>query len=572
MIDFGLDVLRHSAAHVLAQAVMRKFPDAKLGIGPAIKDGFYYDFDLPESLTEDDFPELEASMGEIIKEAQSFHVFSLKKHEALNLMIKKNQPYKQELIESLDESEYSFYENGQFLDLCKGPHCSVTSDIPVFKLLRVSGAYWRGSEKNKMLQRIYGTVFYTKDDLDAYLLFLEEAKKRDHRVLGKSLDLFSIQDDVGGGLVLWHPKGAILRDIIESFWKKKHFEKMYHLLYTPHIGKSNLWEVSGHLQCYKESMYSPFSVDGTDYFVRPMNCPFHIAVFKHTSYSYRQLPVRFAELGTVYRYERSGVLHGLMRVRGFTQDDAHIICSLDQVDDEILSILSFCRDLLHYFGFCDLKVYLSTRPETGSVGSDVSWSLATAALKAAISKLSLPFDIDSGGGAFYGPKIDVKIQDAIGREWQCSTIQFDFNLPERFDMNFINSKGEKERPVMIHRAVFGSLERFIGILIEHYSGKFPFWLSPFQVRVLTVSEGVHDYAVDVMTALKARGVRVELDVSSEKIGYKIRKASQDKLPYLLILGKKESESETVSFRTREGESATLSLSDFLIHLSKYEKT
>lgn len=551
MAKFPLETIRHSAAHVLAQAVLHFFPTAQLGIGPAIENGFYYDFDLETSLTDEDLNKIEQKMEEIIKENQQFTSYSTDKETANSFLKEKNQTYKLDLIDSLDGNSFTFFENGPFVDLCKGPHVEQTREIGAIKLLRVSGAYWRGSEKNPMLQRIYGTAFSNRKDLKSYLKRMEEAKKRDHRLLGKTLDLFSITEEVGGGLVLWHPKGALIRHLIESYWKTEHLNNDYDFVLSPHVGKADLWEKSGHLSFYEENMFSAIDVDDQKYYVKPMNCPFHILVYKNKPKSYRELPIRYAELGTVYRYERSGVLHGLLRVRGFTQDDAHIICTEEQMKEEIKSVTLFTINMLKAFGFEKIKFYLATRPDEKYVGDIAHWKDSEDALEEAIKSLGLPYEIDHGGGAFYGPKIDVKIEDAIGREWQCSTIQFDFNLPERFDMTYIGQDGEKHRPYMIHRAIFGSLERFFGVLVEHYEGNFPVWLAPTQVSILTVNEKVSHYAKKLASDLKQKGVRVDLDTSSEKIGYKIRKASAEKIPYMFIVGDKEVESNTISVRRHQ---------------------
>lgn len=543
-----LETIRHSAAHVLAQAVLQLFPSAKLGFGPAIEEGFYYDFELEEPLTDTHLKELEKRMKKIIKQKQTFSQYDLKTEETLVALKKHNQNYKVELVNDLKLKEYSFYENGPFVDLCRGPHVDHTGQIGAVKLLSIAGAYWKGSEKNIMLQRIYGTAFHTKDELQQYLERIEEAKKRDHRAIGKSLDLFSINEDIGGGLILWHPKGSHIRHLIEEYWKKIHFDYGYELLYTPHTGRSTLWETSGHLEFYKEGMYSPMNIDEQDYYLKPMNCPFHSLIYNTKQRSYRDLPVRFAELGTVYRYERSGVLHGLMRVRGFTQDDAHIICTPDQVQDEILNVMKLAKQMLTKFGFEKIKIFLSTRPLEKYVGDLNLWAHAENALKDALTSLNIDYEIDEGGGAFYGPKIDIKIEDAIGREWQCSTVQFDFNLPERFDMTYIDNNGEKKRPYMIHRALLGSIERFFGILVEHFAGKFPLWLAPVQVKILSITSDVHNYSEDVMKKLQEAGFRVEHDHTSEKIGYKIRQATQQKIPYLIILGKKEEEEKSLAIR------------------------
>ncbi|MAQ64568.1 threonine--tRNA ligase [bacterium] len=562
-LTYDLDTLRHSTSHVLAQAVLKLFPTAKLGIGPSISDGFYYDFDLDTPITEEDLKKLELMMTQIIDENQSFSHFSLGKEESLKILQKSNQPYKCELIDDLQLNDYSFYENGPFVDLCKGPHIQSTKEIKAFKLLKVSGAYWKGSEKNKMLQRIYGTAFFNPKDLKIYLHQLEEAKKRDHRKIGKELNLFSIQEEIGGGLILWHPKGSIMRNIIETFWKDEHFKQGYDLIYTPHIGKSELWKTSGHLDFYEENMYDKMSIENQDYYLRPMNCPFHIMIYNSSLHSYRNLPIRYAELGTVYRFERSGVLQGLFRVRGFTQDDAHIICSKDQVNDEINRALTFSLNMLKFFGFSDFELFISTKPSEKFVGNPDQWKLAESSLQKAVEVQKLPYQIDEGGGAFYGPKIDIKIKDAIGRQWQCSTIQFDFNLPERFGMSFINSEGNKEEPFMIHRALLGSLERFFGILIEHYSGWFPTWLSPVQCIVLTINSEVLPYAQSVLASLKQLNIRADLDSSSEKIGYKIRQAITQKIPYLIIIGDKEKENNQITLRHKKDNLGSFSLESFM---------
>ena len=562
--QIDIEEIRHSCSHILAQAVQRLFPDAILGIGPVIENGFYYDFELSRALNEDDLKVIEKHMKAIIKEKQSFKQYDLSREDTETHLKKQNQPYKLEIVNDLNLDTYSFYENGPFIDLCRGPHVDHTKRIKAFKLLKVAGAYWRGSEKNKMLQRVYGVAFHTKDELNDYLHQLEEAKRRDHRILGKQLNLFSIVDDIGGGLVTWHPNGSKIRHTIETIWKETHFEKEYDLLYSPHIGKADLWKTSGHLDCYQENMYSSISVDEQDYYLKPMNCPFHVLTYKSAHHSYRQLPVRYAELGTVYRYERSGVLHGLFRVRGFTQDDAHIICTPAQVHEEIYSVLDFCIETLRLFGFTSFKTFISTRPEEKAVGDDASWKMATEALEDAVKKIGIDYEIDEGGGAFYGPKIDVKIKDSIGREWQCSTIQFDFNLTERFDMSFINSEGQRERPFMIHRALLGSLERFFGILIEHYEGKFPSWLASAQVKILTINDSFSDFADSVKQSLSKGLIRCNIDNSSEKIGYKIRQAISEKVPYMIIIGKKEVETQLFSVRSRdEGELGQLSIEDII---------
>lgn len=566
---FPLETIRHSTSHVLAQAVLQLFPTAKLGIGPAIDDGFYYDFDLDRPLTPADLTQIESEMRKIIQKDQPFEHFELPKESAIQLMQQNNQPLKIELIQDLSDKTLSFYKNDQFTDLCIGPHVQSTGEIPVFKLLKVSGAYWRGSEKNKMLQRIYGTVFQTQAELDAYLFKQEEAEKRDHRTLGKELDLYSTADEVGPGLVLWHPKGARVRYLIEEYWKKEHFKAGYELVSTPHIGRALLWETSGHLGFYRENMYNAMDVEDQPYFIKPMNCPFHIQIYKTKHHSYRDLPIRWAELGTVYRYERSGVLHGLMRVRGFTQDDAHIICTPEQMTEEIDRVLKFCMKILNKFGFTQYKFYLSTQPKEKSVGDTSLWVNAQKALESTLNQLGCVYEVDEGGGAFYGPKIDLKIQDAIGREWQCSTIQFDFNLPERFDMTYIGSDGNKHRPYMIHRALMGSLERFFGILIEHYAGKFPLWLAPAQVKILTINDAVLDYGKQIQDALNTADIRTETDFSSEKLGHKIRQGIQEKVPLLAIIGGKEMADHKIAIRSRDnGDLGLLSVSELITYIQQ----
>ncbi len=546
----GLEIIRHSASHVMAQAVLRLYPGAKLAIGPAIENGFYYDFELPQPLTAEDLPRIEGEMAKIISADLPFERYELSKAEALELFQAKGEKYKQELVEGLEDGSISFYKQGDFTDLCRGPHLPSTGRIKAFKLMSVAGAYWRGDSSREMLQRIYGTAFASKSQLDDYLKFLEEAAKRDHRKLGKELDLFSIDDQIGGGLVLWHPKGARIRHEIENFWKEEHYKNGYELVYTPHIGKANLWETSGHLGFYKENMYAPMEIEGQPFYAKPMNCPFHIAIYKNRGRSYRELPFRWAELGTVYRYEKSGVLHGLLRVRGFTQDDAHIFCRPDQMPEEIDRTLNFCLYLIRSFGFENFKLYLATRPE-GSVGEQDRWDAATEALRQAIAKTGLPSEVDEGGGAFYGPKIDLKIKDALGREWQCSTIQFDFNEPERFDLTYKGSDGADHRPYMIHRALLGSLERFFGVLLEHYEGALPVWLAPVQALLLPVLPENHEYARTVMEQLRQKGIRAEIDSRNEKIGYRIREAQLQKVPYMLVVGEREAAAGAAAVRARK---------------------
>ncbi|MGI6123584.1 MAG: threonine--tRNA ligase [Acetivibrionales bacterium] len=553
----------HTASHIMAQAVRKLFPGVKLAIGPAIDTGFYYDFDLDKNFTPEDMAAIEKEMQKIIKEDIVIERFSLPRDKALELM--KDEPYKVELIKELPEdAEISFYKQGDFTDLCAGPHLMSTGKVKAVKLMQLAGAYWRGDEKNKMLQRIYGTAFPKASQLEEYLKMLEEAEKRDHRRLGKELDLFSFDEEVGPGLVLWHPKGARIRMHIEDFWRKQHLRNGYDLVNTPHIGRGQLWETSGHLGFYKEGMYSAMDVDGQDFYAKPMNCPFHIAIYKSKLHSYRDLPYRWAELGTVYRYEKSGALHGLLRVRGFTQDDAHLFCAPEQMPDEIRRVLRFCLSMLNDFGFKDYKIYVSTKPKDKYVGDDSMWAAATKALKEAVIAEGLDCDVDEGGGAFYGPKIDIKIKDALNREWQCSTIQFDFNEPERFDMTYVASDGSKKRPYMIHRALLGSIERFFGILIEHYAGAFPVWLAPVQAKIIPILEKHHDFAQKVADKLKEHDVDVEIDNRNEKIGFKIREAQLEKIPYMLVIGDKEFESESVAVRSRkDGDLGTMTVDSFV---------
>ncbi len=554
--EVDLHAMRHSCAHVLAQAVMDMFPEAKLGIGPEIEDGFYYDFELPRTLIPEDLPILEKKMKQIIKQDQRF----IKKEEpgemAVDFLEQTGQKYKVELAkEFLKEGKtLSFFENvmpkdekPMFVDLCEGPHLERTGQIGAFKLMKIAGAYWRGDEKNPMLQRIYGACFQTKEELDEYLKRIEEAKRRDHRRLGEDLDLFNTYEQAGAGLIYWHPKGGRIRSIIEDFWKKEHFKNGYEIVYTPHVGKSWLWETSGHLDFYNENMYSAMEIDEEKYYAKPMNCPFHIMMYNHRIRSYRDLPMRWAELGTVYRYEQKGVLHGLLRVRGFTQDDAHIICTPEQIEEEILRVLKFSLYMWKKFGFEDIKAYLSTKPEK-SVGEDKYWNQAIKSLEKAIQAEGLDYEVDEGGGAFYGPKIDLKIKDAIGREWQMTTIQFDFNLPERFKMKYTGEDGKEHRPYMVHRALLGSLERFFGVLTEHYAGAFPLWLAPVQAIILPVSEKFTAYAEKVKTELFEKDVRVEVDRSDEKLGKKIRNAELQKYPFMLVVGEEEEKKKTVSVR------------------------
>ena len=545
--------IRHSTAHVMADAVLRKFPNAKFAIGPAIDNGFYYDFDLPRNLAPEDLEEIEGYMQEIMNEDHEFRRLVVTREEALEMFAE--QPYKLELIREFPEgTEISVYTHDEFTDLCKGPHIDNTKKLnsKAFKLLSIAGAYWRGDEHREMLQRIYGTAWESPKELKAHLEHLKEIEKRDHRKVGKELDLFSTHEEAGPGLIYWHPKGARMRLAVEDYWREMHLENGYDLLYTPHVGKSWLWETSGHLDFYKENMYSPMELDNADYYAKPMNCPFHIMIYKTQMRSYRDLPLRWGELGTVYRYERSGVLHGLLRVRGFTQDDAHIFCTPDQIEDEILTVLRFSLRVWDDFGFSDIKAYLATRPEK-AVGDEERWATATASLKKAIDAEGLEYEMDEGGGAFYGPKIDLKVKDALGREWQMTTVQFDFNLPDRFDMTFVDHDGKEKRPYMVHRALLGSMERFFGVLIEHYGGAFPVWLSPLQARVIPVAPAFNDYAAEVSAELSKQGYRVEAELSNDRMNAKIRNAQNEKIPYMLIVGELEAENGQVSLRTRSGE-------------------
>ncbi len=538
----------------MAHAVKSLFPEAKVAIGPAIKEGFYYDFDIERTFTPEDITAIEKEMERIVRKNSPFVRKEIGKDEALRLFGEMGEPYKVELIGGIPDEKVSIYEEDGFVDLCRGPHLASTGKIAAFKLLSVAGAYWRGDEKNKMLQRIYGTSFNNPKELKKYLDFLEEVKKRDHRRLGKELDLFSISDDIGSGLILWHPNGALIRKTIEDFWRDEHLKADYKLLYTPHIAKLDLWRRSGHLDFYRENMYSPMEIEGIDYEIKPMNCPFHLSVYKSNLRSYRDLPIRYAELGTVYRYERSGVLHGLLRVRGFTQDDAHIFCREDQIEDEILRVLDFTLFILRTFGFERYDIYLSTRPDK-YVGDLDNWERSTNALKQALENKGLSFMIDPGEGVFYGPKIDIKVKDSLGRPWQCSTIQVDFNNPERFDITYRGADGKEHRPIMVHRALMGSLERFFGILIEHYAGAFPLWLAPVQLSVLTIAERHAGYAEEMAAALRKEGMRAELDIDNEKIGNKIRKSSIRKVPYSVILGDKEVSDKKIMLRKRNGENS-----------------
>ncbi|KAI3907343.1 hypothetical protein MKW98_010693 [Papaver atlanticum] len=564
--------IRHTCAHVMAMAVQKLFPNAKVTIGPWIDNGFYYDFDM-EPLTDRDLKRIKKEMDRIISRNLPLAREEIDRDEAQRRIMSINEPYKMEILEGITEEPITIYHIGnEWWDLCAGPHVDTTGKInkKAIELESVAGAYWRGDEKRAMLQRIYGTAWETEEQLKAYLHFKEEAKRRDHRRIGQDLDLFSIQDDAGGGLVFWHPKGAIVRHIIEDLWKSLHIQRGYDLLYTPHVAKADLWKISGHLDFYKESMYDQMEVEDEQYQLRPMNCPYHILVYKRTRHSYREFPIRVAELGTVYRYELSGSLHGLFRVRGFTQDDAHIFCLEDQIKDEIRGVLDLTEEILLRFGFEKYEVNLSTRPEK-SVGSDDIWEKATAALKDALDCKGWDYQIDEGGGAFYGPKIDLKIEDALGRKWQCSTVQANFNLPERFDITYVDSNSEKQRPIMIHRAVLGSLERFFGVLIEHYAGDFPLWLSPIQARLLPVTDTQLEYCNEVVKRLKSSNIRAEV-CHGERLPKLIRNAEKQKIPLMAVVGPKEVETQSLTVRSRfAGELGNMSIDDFMTRIMSFSE-
>ena len=559
--------MRHSAAHVMADAVLRLFPEAKMGIGPPTQDGFYYDFEVSRPFTPEDLESIQEIMINTISETLPFTSEEITREEALSLF--SDQPYKLEIIDAISDDEaLSIYRHGNFIDLCQGPHIENTQDITAMKLLNVAGAYWRGDETRPMLQRIYGTAFESQNYLDDHLNRLEEAEKRDHRILGRQLDLFTIHEEIGPGLIVWHPKGGVIRTKLEDYWRNIHYQHGYKIVYSPHIGRSQLWKTSGHLDFYQEGMYAPVEVDEQQYYLKPMNCPFHIMIYKSDLHSYRELPLRIAELGTVYRYERSGVLHGLMRVRGFTQDDAHIFCLPEQVESEVGDVLGLTFELLEAFGFKEYSISLSTRPAK-YVGDLDMWDHATESLSNALVSRGLEYDIDDGGGAFYGPKIDIKITDALGRAWQCTTVQFDFNLPERFDLTFQNAEGGRSRPYMVHRAILGSLERFIGVLIEHYAGAFPLWLSPVQAVIIPIADRHIEYAEQIQDKLINQGYRVEVDSRSERMNLKIRNAQLQKMPYMLIVGDKELEQETASVRLRNGtDMGSMPLSDLISHMDQ----
>ena len=566
----SLTLIRHSTAHILAQAVQSIYPDTKVTIGPVIEDGFYYDFYTDRNFTEDDLKLFENKMHEILEKNVSFEKEVINKEKALEIFSNMGETFKKEIINDLDESqEISLYKQGDWFDLCRGPHLPNSTFIKSFKLLSVAGSYWRGDETRESLQRIYGTAFSSSKDLKKHLKILEEAKKRDHRKLGKELDLFSINEEIGPGLVLWHPNGSVIRNIIENYWREKHIESGYQIIYTPHIAKANLWETSGHLEFYSENMFSQMEIDTNKYQTKPMNCPFLIMIYKNGLRSYKELPIKYAEIGTVYRYERSGVLHGLFRARGFTQDDAHIFCSLDQIEREVNDVIDLTTDFLKKFGFSEYEIFVSTKPNK-YVGSDDEWASATNSLKKSLDNKSLKYSIDEGGGAFYGPKIDLKIKDVLGRSCQCSTVQVDFNLPKRFDLEYISSNNQRLQPVMIHRAIFGSFERFFGILIEHYGGAFPTWLAPHQLKLLSVSDEQVEYVNDIADNLRSAGLRVEVDIRNEKLGLKIREGEISKVPFIGIVGKNELENKTISLRKYGGKQIGEIKLDQLLGLIKNE--
>ena len=564
-----LQMMRHSAAHIMAAAVQKIYPDAKFDIGPGTNEGFYYDFDMEHRLVPEDFKEIEKEMKKMMGRKLPFIRTEVSREEARKFFEERGQTFKLSRLDDIPEGEtVTLYQCGDFIDLCRGPHVEDTGKVGAIKLMSIAGSYFKGNEKNPMLQRVYGTAFATKEELQAYLTGLEEAKKRDHRKIATEMELFSTHDEIGQGLICWHPNGARIRHEIETFWKKAHYENGYELLYTPHVGRALLWQTSGHLDFYREGMYSSMDIDGDPYYVKPMNCPFHIMIYKERPRSYRDLPARWAELGTVYRYENSGSLHGLMRVRGFTQDDAHIICTPEQIEDEVREVIRFSMYMWKSFGFKDVKAYLATKPAK-AVGDDSMWKQALDSLEKAVQAEGLAYEVDKGGGAFYGPKIDLKIKDALGREWQTSTIQFDFNLPERFDMTYIGQDGQKHRPYMVHRALLGSLERFFGIFIEHCAGAFPVWLAPEQVRVLPISEKFADYAYDIAAKLKAAGIRHTVDAGADTIGNKIRRGRNMRVPFLLVVGEREAASGEVAVRSRaKGEEGACKIEEFLARINQ----
>lgn len=560
----ALEVYKHSGAHLLAHAVTELFPDVQYGIGPAVENGFYYDFLTPRPFTPEDLETISKKMKYLVKQNYKIERLTWDKQKALDYFTSKNQQLKVELIEEkVEGNEVSVYKQGDFADLCRGPHLPRVSLLKHFKLLSVAAAYWKGDETSHSMQRVYGVVFPTAEALNGHLKFLKEAQARDHRKLGKELELFSIENDIGAGLVLWHPKGSIMRREIERYWYEAHLENDYQLVNTPHIAKSDLWNTSGHNDFYKENMFTPIEFDNTEYQLKPMNCPFHMMIFKSRNRSYKDMPIRWAELGTVYRYERSGVLHGLMRVRGFTQDDAHIYCTPAQLEEEVGKLIDFSLTMLKGFGFTELDVYLSTRPEK-YVGEPGDWEMATAALEKSLKNNGVHYEIDPGEGVFYGPKIDIKVKDVLKRSWQCSTIQVDFNLPKRFNLKYSDHQGKIRLPIMIHRAVLGSLERFFGVLIEHYGGFFPLWLSPVQAIVIGITDRNTDYARSIYETLKANSIRSQLEERNEAIGKKIRDAEIQKIPYIIIVGDEEEKDKNISFRIhKKGDRGKRNLDEFM---------
>jgi len=563
----GLEVLRHSTSHVMADAVRQLRKNARLAIGPAIKEGFYYDFELDEPLSPEDLGKIEKIMTSISKQDVPFERIEMPKEQALKEMTEAGERYKVELLDGIEDDKVTFYRHGDFTDLCRGPHLKSTGKIKNFKLLSLAGAYWRGDEKKQMLQRVYGTAFPKKKNLEEYIEKLEEAKKRDHRRLGQEMNLFSIHQEVGSGLIHWHPKGAMIRHIVEDFWRKEHLKRDYSFVYTPHIASEKIYQISGHLENYAENMYGPMQIDEDMYRLKPMNCPGHIMIYKSRKNSYRDLPVRYAELGTVYRYERSGVLHGMLRVRGFTQDDAHIFCTPEQLVDEVYGVIELSDFMMRSFGY-RYKAYIATRPEK-AIGTEEIWEMAQSKLQEASKKFGLEYEIDEGGGVFYGPKIDIKLLDALDREWQGPTIQVDFNMPERFDVNYTGKDGMKHRVVMVHRTVLGSMERFVGGLIEHYGGKFPVWLAPVQARIMPITDKQNEYAGKVIENLKLHDIRVEGDLRREKLSAKIRDAELEQIPYMIIVGEREQENQTLSVRSKaEGDLGTMKIDEFSVKIAE----
>ncbi len=545
----GLKVLRHSAAHIMAEAVKKLFPSAKVTIGPDIENGYYYDFDFERPFTPEDLEKIEARMSESVAGNHSFERLVVSRDEAKKIFLDMNETYKLEILEDLDQDTVSLYKHDDFIDLCRGPHVPNTGYLKAFKLTSVAGAYWRGDEKRPMLQRIYGTAFASPKDLKKYLVQLEEARKRDHRKLGVQLDLFSFSEEAGPGMPIFHPKGALIRTILEDFERKEHLKRGYHIVQGPQILRRELWEKSGHYDNYRENMYFT-SIDEQSYGIKPMNCLSHMLVYKSRLRSYRDLPLRYFELGKVHRHEKSGVLHGLLRVREFTQDDAHILCRPDQLQDEIIAIVKFVQDIMELFGF-EYEVEISTRPEK-SIGTDADWDRATSALSLALKTLAVDYSVNAGDGAFYGPKIDVKLKDALNRKWQCATIQCDFTLPERFDLYYTGKDGQKHRPVMLHRVILGAIERFLGVLIEHYAGAFPVWLAPVQARVMNITDVQKEYVEKCTQKLRDKGIRVDMDVRNEKLGYKVREAQMEKIPFVLVVGEKEIDNSALNVRLRNG--------------------